>query len=417
MGGFRKAFGPGVLFAAVSIGTSHLVQSTQAGAGWGLSLVPVILFALVMKYPLYEFGQRYAMATGHTLLEGYRRQGAWTLWLYLLLTLATMFTVLAAVALVTAGLAEEFTGLRIGYLPWAAVLVGLCAGVLAVGRFPLLDKATKVIVLLLAVSTLVAAVFAIPELAGARLFGRVDLTDAKQVAFIVALIGWMPTGVEVCVWQSMWALARARQTGHRPTLRETLADYRIGYLGTGLVALMFVLLGVAVMFLREQKFEDSAVRFSAQLVSLYASLLGNWSRPLIELAAFTTMLSTLLTVLDGFPRALQLLLLRMKGTEETDDDLKRAGSAPEYWLLMALTAAGAFLVLGFLMRSFKSFVNLAMILSFVTGPLLGFLAYRAVTASFVPAEFRPGRALRVWALAGIFFLLAFLAWFAVVEFS
>ena len=39
--------------------------------------------------------------------------------------------------------------------------------------------------------------------------------------------------------------------------------------------------------------------------------------------------------------------------------------------------AGVFLVLGFLMRSFKSFVNLAMILSFVTGPLLGFLARNA----------------------------------------
>jgi Mn2+/Fe2+ NRAMP family transporter len=415
MGGFRKAFGPGVLFAAVSIGTSHLVQSTQAGAGWGLSLVPVILLALVMKYPLYEFGQRYAMATGHTLLEGYRRQGAWTLWLYLLLTLATMFTVLAAVALVTAGLAEEFTGLRIGNYPWAAILVGICAGILAVGRFPLLDKATKVIVALLGVSTLIAAACAIPELAGAKLFGRVDLSDAKQVTFIVALIGWMPTGVEVCVWQSMWTLARVRQTGYRPTLRQTLADYRIGYIGTGAVALLFVVLGVAVMFVREQRFEDSAVRFSAQLVSLYASLLGAWSRPLVQLAAFTTMLSTLLTVLDGFPRSLQLLAGRLRGREETEADLKQAGSAAEYWLFMGLMAGGAFVVLVFFMKSFKAFVNLAMILSFITGPILGWLAYRAVTAEWVPAEYRPGRALRAFALSGIAFLLLFLAWFAVVR--
>ena len=91
-----KAIGPGFLFAAASVGVSHLVQSTRAGAGYGLSLVPVAVLALILKYPLFEFGQRYAVATGTSLLEGYRRQGRWTLVLYLVLTLGTMFTVVAA---------------------------------------------------------------------------------------------------------------------------------------------------------------------------------------------------------------------------------------------------------------------------------------------------------------------------------
>ena len=76
---WAKALGPGFLFAAVSVGVSHLVQSTRAGAGYGFSLLPVIIIALVVKYPLFEFGQRYAVATGHSLLEGYRRQGFATL--------------------------------------------------------------------------------------------------------------------------------------------------------------------------------------------------------------------------------------------------------------------------------------------------------------------------------------------------
>ena len=75
--GALKALGPGFLFAAVSIGASHLVQSTRAGAGHGLTLVVVIVVTMVLKYPLFEFGQRYAAATGKSLLEGYRRQGRW----------------------------------------------------------------------------------------------------------------------------------------------------------------------------------------------------------------------------------------------------------------------------------------------------------------------------------------------------
>ena len=95
--GWLKALGPGLLFAAVSVGVSHLVQSTRAGAGYGFTLLWIVLLALVLKYPLFEFGQRYAAGTGTSLLEGYRRQGRWSLVLYLLLTLCTMFTVLAAV--------------------------------------------------------------------------------------------------------------------------------------------------------------------------------------------------------------------------------------------------------------------------------------------------------------------------------
>jgi len=36
---FRKAFGPGLMWAAAAIGISHLVQSTRAGAmaGFGLA--------------------------------------------------------------------------------------------------------------------------------------------------------------------------------------------------------------------------------------------------------------------------------------------------------------------------------------------------------------------------------------------
>jgi len=123
--GALKALGPGFLFAAVSIGVSHLVQSTRAGAGHGLTLVVVIVVAMVLKYPLFEFGHRYAAATGTSLLEGYRKQGKWTLVVYLGLTLGTMFTVLAAVTAVTAALAIQLTSpipgdesLRYNYNTW-----------------------------------------------------------------------------------------------------------------------------------------------------------------------------------------------------------------------------------------------------------------------------------------------------------
>ena len=102
--GFLRSLGPGLLYAGAAIGVSHLVQSTRAGADFGFALVWAVLLANVLKYPFFEFGPRYAAATGESLLEGYKKIGNWAIAVFLVLTFGTMFTIQAAVTVVTAGL-------------------------------------------------------------------------------------------------------------------------------------------------------------------------------------------------------------------------------------------------------------------------------------------------------------------------
>jgi len=403
-----KALGPGLLFAAVSVGVSHLVQSTRAGAGYGLSLLPVIILTLLLKYPLFEFGQRYAVATGHSLLEGYRRQGKWSLVLYLVLTLGTMFTVLAAVTAITAGLTIQMTGLNWPLTTWSALLIALTCLVMIIGRYPLLDKVVKVVMSLLAVTTVFATLAVLPKLFGMGVWGKVGLID---VAFLVGLMGWMPTGMDVSVWQSLWVLARKKETGHSPSLREAHFDFKLGYFGTGLLAIMFCILGAAVMFDRGVPFEASATAFAGQVIDLYTSTLGAWSKPIIVVAAFTTMFSTMLTVTDGFPRALQLVARRFRTAEDRDEVMERTGNSWDYWVWMALLCAGGMIVIAFYLKSLKALVDLATTLSFATGPFLGILTYRAIMSYAVPAEFRPKPWLRALAVLAIVFLISFLLFF------
>ncbi len=404
-----KAMGPGFLFAATSVGVSHLVQSTRAGADFGLSLLPVAVLALILKYPLFEFGQRYAAATGTSLLEGYRRQGRWTLALYLVLTLGTMFTVLAGVTYVTAGLAIQLSGLGWSALWWSVLLIIAAAGILVIGRYPLLDKAIKVIMVVLTLSTTAATLVVLPRLTSIRLFGPIGLAD---VGFIVAFVGWMPTGMDVTVWQSLWALARRRQTGHHPSLRETLFDFQLGYVATGCLAAMFIVLGTVLMFDRGLEFPNAPDAFAGRVIELYTHSLGDWSWGVIAVAAFTTMFSTLLTVIDGFPRALMLVVRRFQGPELPDEIHRRAGQSAVYWSWMAILAAGAILILATVgLQDLKKLIDLATILSFITAPFLGLLSYRAVVAPWVPEQYRPGRKLRLLAQVGIAFLGLFLLYF------
>ena len=70
---FIKKLGPGMLFAGAAIGVSHLVQSTRAGADFGFGLIWALLLVNIFKYPFFQFGPRYTMATGESLIEGYHK--------------------------------------------------------------------------------------------------------------------------------------------------------------------------------------------------------------------------------------------------------------------------------------------------------------------------------------------------------
>jgi Mn2+/Fe2+ NRAMP family transporter len=323
-----------------------------------------------------------------------------------------MFTVLAAVTYVAAGLAIQLFGSGGSPLLWSALLIGAAVGVLVVGRYPLLDKAIKLIMVVLTLSTVAATLTVLPRLTSTRLVGPITMAD---VGFLVAFVGWMPTGMDVTVWQSIWCLARRRQTGHEPSLAETTFDFRLGYVATGVLAVMFIVLGTVLMFDRGLDFPNAPDAFAGRLIELYTESLGDWSWPVIALAAFTTMFSTLLTVIDGFPRALMLVVRRFRGPEQPEEMHRRAGQSWGYWTWMVVMALGALLILASVgLKDLKRLIDLATVLSFITAPFLGLISYRAVVAPWVPEAYRPGCTLRLLAQAGIgllgLLMLYFLFW-------
>ena len=86
---FYQRLGPGIMLAATSIGASHLVLSPRAGALFGFQLLWLVLATHLLKYPAFEFGPRYAAATGQSLLDGYARvpfPRGWILGLFLATT-------------------------------------------------------------------------------------------------------------------------------------------------------------------------------------------------------------------------------------------------------------------------------------------------------------------------------------------
>jgi len=403
---FWKSFGPGLLWAAAAIGVSHLVQSTRAGADAGLGLAFVILLALILKYPFFEYGPRYAAATGMSLVEGYRHIGRWALWLYVFITVTTSVIIQSAIILFTAFLLNYALGVSLPLPIMGALLLAACALVLWIGEFPMLDWAVKAILVVLTVSTIAAA---------AVVAGRVDFdtvallpaigdaaSGAVPFAFVLALVGWMPSAIDIAVWSSLWTLAKDRASGTRVSVRAAQLDFGIGYLGTGFLAFCFLLLGAGVMYGSGVSFSNAGTVFSTQLVELYGQTLGQWSRPVVLAAVLTTMLSTSITVVDGFPRALERSIVNLRPGHDDRAAVPNTGAI--YWLSLAALAGVTVLVLAVFVGNLTTMVDVATIISFLTAPALGYLNLRAVTSPDVAPEYRPGRGMLALSWVGLVLL-------------
>ncbi len=414
------ALGPGILFAGAAIGVSHLVQSTRAGAEYGLSLLWLVLLAHAMKLPAMLFGPRYAAATGTSLLQGYRRQGMHAVVVFALITLGTMFTILAAVTVVTASIVRTVLVEPVvpGVPLWGVSLgiLGVCAGLIALGGFAWLDRALKILMAVMAVSTLIAAGLEGPRLSGATLELVPAIPDdpaarAAMLAFCVALVGWMPAPLDISVWHSLWTIAREKQTSHAPTRRECGFDFGVGYALCVLLAVGFVVLGAGEMFGKGVELAASPAGFATQLIDLYSASIGPWVRPVIAACAVAVMFSTTLTVLDALPRSVVVVARRFRADEKKQDaasPTRELCRTRGYWAALAVIAAGALLIIsGVQGDGFRRLIDLATTLSFLGTPLLAWFNHRAMVSAEVPADHRPGRGLLAWSWLGIVFWTLF----------
>ena len=405
-----KSLGPGLLWAGAAIGVSHLVQSTRAGAHFGYSLVWVVILANLLKYPFFEYGPRYAAATGESLIEGYNRLGKWAVAVFIIFTAGTMFTIESAVTIVTASIASQLFGGSLSLSDWSSIILAICVLILVIGRYSLLDRMIKIVIVILAITTITAFIAATKQNLNSTV-GAEDtfIWNVAGISFIVALMGWMPSPIDLSVWTSLWTLERKKQTGYSPKLKEARLDFNIGYIGTAVLALVFLALGSLVMYGTGESFSNSGITFAGQLIDLYTKSLGAWSRPLILIAAFTTMFSTTLTCTDAFPRVWSRLFKTLR-PERIDI------SSKIYWIIMVLIVSGTMLILYFFKGGMTVMVDIATTLSFLTAPILAYMNYRVITGTNVPKDAKPPQWLLLLNWMGLIFLTGFAVLFLIIRF-
>ena len=116
-------------------------------------------------------------------------------------------------------------------------------------------------------------------------------------------------------------------------------------------------------------------------------------------AAVTAMFSTTLTVMDGYPRAIDRAIKVIK-TDDPDQTANADISEP-YWIALIGIGVLMTLFLHFFVSSLTQMIDFITIVSFMAGPILGYLNLKAVTSPHVPKEHQPGKAMLAFSYFGL----------------
>ena len=402
-----KTMGPGILFASTAIGVSHLVQSTKAGALFGFGLLWAVILANVLKYPFFEFGSRYANSTGTSIIDGYLKIGKWALWSYFIITIGSMFFVCAAVGKVTTGFMQNLFHLKeIGFNNFTSTLLvfSISGAILIIGKFKALDQIIKIIGIVLLLSTLTAFIICLYN--GPISKSNMSLINfhvgPEAIAFIIPLMGWMPTAVDLSAWNSLWTIEKIKTSGYHPKLKETLFDFNFGYIISALLSICFVTLGAFLIYGTDQSIAKQSDLFASNVVSLYTKIFGSWSYVIIASCTFSIMFGTCIAVFDGYGRSLK------KTTELIFFEQKEYKDKKLYGIAISILIAGTFLIIWSYENSndFGILVNVATIISFLVAPIVAVYNFILVK-KHISKEDRPPLWLNILSVIGIIYLISF----------
>lgn len=408
----RRLAGPGLIFTGAAIGTSHLVQSTRAGAMFGAALIGVIVLANLLKYPAFRFGVDFSHARRQSLLSGYRELGRWALVLFLVAVIPLVPIVWAALGAATAGIVSTVFGPILPVPVLASLILVAASALLLLGGYRLLDKVNAVMLAFLVISTLITTAMVLPRVEWGTLGDFAWTRETTALLFIVALAGFMPNPMDVSVPLSLWKVEadRSLPPESHPSLGEARAGFRWPYLMTAFMAVCFCVMGAGVMHAEDIDPLRDAPGFAGQLVDLYREALGPGAAALAAIAALSVMLTTVIAAIDAYSRTLPAAIAVWHG------DADATGTRRAYVASCAVLVGLAIAALFTLMAEFTTLLDFVTSATFVVAPVVALLNHLVVTRCAMPGEARPSPIVRAWnwlaiavmsALAAMYFALTF----------
>ncbi|MBU2546786.1 MAG: Nramp family divalent metal transporter [Proteobacteria bacterium] len=394
---FISVLGPGILWATVAIGETHLALLPYAGALFGMSVLWAVLLVHVLYYPNFEYGPRYAVATGDSLLDGYGRTrlGKGVYWFFLVLMFVTPPLLMASLLGMTGS--ALYAGIpSVGFEWWCLVVFLLTLAVVVSRRYKVVERIAKLLTMVI----VVIAIFAFatsPPSPGAAARGLVpDIMLSSAFMLVLVAVLRMPTDPTISIFLSKWAQEKRSEWGDAPeerlsALKKSLTDIRTGFAISFLVALVFLSMGAVV--LKPRGVVPEGIDVSVRLAEIYTASFGAWIFPVFILAALAAFWGTYISAMDGMLRLFGNLIERLFNPRPRSVRIAET----VYVVLVALVG----LLMATVIKRPVALVLLAVSMGLLYYPLIFGLNIHCVTRQVEPA-FRPGKLNLAVAFCGLF---------------
>lgn len=374
-----KLIGPGIVAAATGVGAGDLVATLIAGSRFGYALMWAAVVGCIVKIALAEGSARYHLATGSTILDGWRSLGRWTSWYFGIYIMIWGFvygaTAMSASALPLAALFP--------FLPlWAwAMITGIsCAIFVALNRYEVFENIMKVFIGVMFVIVIGIAILVAPNV-GEAFMGLIPSVPQGSAIYTLGLIGGVGGTITMASY-GYWVNAKGwRSPKWMGVMR---LDNRVAYGVTGLFVIAMLIIGAELLYTAQIALTEGD-RGLLDLDAVLEERFGVFVSKLFLVGFFATAISSVLGVWQGVSLLFADFWRNLRGGSGARADLQTSPAFRFYlfWLTippMVLLAFGRPFLLVIIYGALGAFFM----------PFLALTLIVLLNSSRMPAEWRSG---------------------------
>jgi Mn2+/Fe2+ NRAMP family transporter len=374
-----KMVGPGIVAAATGVGAGDLVATLIAGSKFGYALMWAAVVGCIVKIALAEGSARYHLATGSTMLEGWRSLGKWTSWYFGIYILIWGFvygaTAMSATAL---PLAVFFPSVPL----WVfAVLIGLsCAVFVSMNRYEAFENVMKFFIGIMFIVVVGIAILVVPNI-GEAFKGLIPSIPQGSAIYTLGLIGGVGGTITMASY-GYWVTAKGwRGPQWMGVMR---VDNRVAYIMTGIFVISMLIIGVELLH-ASQIALSSGDRGLLDLDKVLEERFGKTVSIIFLIGFFASTISSVLGVWQGVSLLFADFVRGLKGGAGGREDLDKTPAFRFYLFWLTLPP----MVLLFFGRPFTLVIIYGALGAFFM-PFLALTLIWLLNSSRVPKEWRNG---------------------------
>lgn len=326
---FFHRIAPGILVAATGVGAGDLINASLAGSDLGLVILWAAWVGALLKWLLNEGIARWQLATGTTVMEGWKdRIGVFVCWLFLIyLLLWTLFV--AGTIMKACGVAGQALAGQGSTFFWGAFhsLLGIC--LVWIGGFAVFEKAMSACIGVMFCTVTLSAFKVGVSLDGTFWSGlfvpRIPDGGLNWTLGVLGGVGGTVTLLSYGYW------IRDQNRAGRRGLKACWLDLGLGYAMTAIFGMAMLVIGSKLEL--SGKGSGVALEISSLLSESLSPLVGT----VFLLGFWAAVFSSLLGVWQGVPYLFADFRRTLKGEASVQADLESSTDYRGYLLFLGLS--------------------------------------------------------------------------------